>query len=311
MTVELIDGHAGSAHISGDDLGNFKAGLAGLDGCVLATDSKLAATLDSANSVTINTGAAIMPTSGRHVRVTAPESVTIESGTQGQNRNDLIVLRATTADDDATVETAALVVIKGTATTGTAADPDIQAGDLKLYRVSLSGISVATPVAQFSVLTPLDDIDTTVTYLGTTSVPKSRTVNGKSPAANVTLAAGDIKMSSGSTLQAAVQALQTFTGSDSGWKLSSVDGGSNNCRYRKIGKLVIVQLEFVKAGSSWTKKLTLPSGYRPAYAAYGALFYASTSAQNGGIRILADGQVQTYGSENSAYWCGAVVFFVD
>lgn len=170
MTVELIDGRAGKPHISGDDLGNFKAGFVGIEGYVLETENKLAATLESANKLTIDTGAAIMPTTGRHVRITSPETVTIQSGTQGQKRNDLVVLRTTTSSDNTTVETASIVVIKGTPTTGTPTDPSITNGDLKLYRLSLDGISVGNPVPLFNVLTPLATIGASVDQLN--SKPK-------------------------------------------------------------------------------------------------------------------------------------------
>lgn len=162
MTVELIDGRAGKPHISGDDLGNFKAGFVGIEGYVLETENKLAATLESANKLTINTGAAIMPTTGRHVRITSPETVTIQSGTQGQKRNDLVVLRTATSSDNTTVEAASIVVIKGTPTTGTPTDPSINNGDLKLYRLSLNGISANDPVPLFNVLTPLATLGASV-----------------------------------------------------------------------------------------------------------------------------------------------------
>ena len=162
MTVELIDGRAGKPHISGDDLGNFKAGFVGIEGYVLETENKLAATLESANKLTINTGAAIMPTTGRHVRITSPETVTIQSGTQGQKRNDLVVLRTATSSDNTTVETANIIVIKGTPTTGTPTDPSINNGDLKLYRLSLDGISAGNPVPLLNVLTPLATLGASV-----------------------------------------------------------------------------------------------------------------------------------------------------
>ena len=165
MTVELIDGRAGKPHISGDDLGNFKAGFVGVEGYVLETENKLAATLESANKLTIDTGAAIMPTTGRHVRITSPETVTIQSGTQGQKRNDLVVLRTVTSSDNTTVETASIVIIKGTPTTGTPTDPSITNGDLKLYRLSLDGISVGNPVPLFNVLTPLATLGASVDQL--------------------------------------------------------------------------------------------------------------------------------------------------
>lgn len=178
MTVELIDGRAGKPHISGDDLGNFKAGFVGIEGYVLETENKLAATLESADKLTINTGAAIMPTTGRHVRITSPETVTIQSGTQGQKRNDLVVLRTATSSDNTTVETANIIVIKGTPTTGTPTDPSINNGDLKLYRLSLDGISVENPVPLFNVLTPLATLGASVDWSSSGEWTVKKSSNG-------------------------------------------------------------------------------------------------------------------------------------
>ena len=157
MTIELVDGHANKPHISGDDLGDFKAGILGNDGYVFNRANKLAATLNGSNSVTIATGSGILPNSGRHFRVTAPETLTITSGTQGQNRNDLCVVRASTSDDGTTVENAQLLILRGTPTSGTASDPETQEGDLVLYRFQLTGVSVAEPIALFDIMVPYNE----------------------------------------------------------------------------------------------------------------------------------------------------------
>lgn len=157
MTIELVDGHGGKPHISGEDLGDFKAGILGNDGYVFNRANKLSATLNGSNSVTIATGSGILPNSGRHFRVTSPETLTITSGTQGQNRNDLCVVRASTSDDGTTVENAQLLILRGTPTSGTASDPKTQAGDLVLYRFQLTGVSVAAPIALFSVMVPYNE----------------------------------------------------------------------------------------------------------------------------------------------------------
>lgn len=162
MTIELVDGHANKPHISGDDLGDFKAGILGNDGYVFNRANKLAATLNGSNSVTIATGSGILPNSGRHFRVTAPETLTITSGTQGQNRNDLCVVRASTSDDGTTVENAQLLILRGTPTSGSASDPATQEGDLVLYRFQLTGVSVADPIALFSVMVPYNKFRTSI-----------------------------------------------------------------------------------------------------------------------------------------------------
>ena len=182
MTIELVDGHGGKPHISGEDLGDFKAGILGDAGYVFKRANMLAATLNGSNSITIATGSGIMPGSGRHFRVTAPETLTITSGTQGQNRNDLIVVRATTDSESTTVENAALVVLRGTPTSDTATDPEVQEGDLPLYRLQLTGVSVAEPIALFDVMVPYnefrDSISPSVLWSGTLNPGSSVTIDG-------------------------------------------------------------------------------------------------------------------------------------
>ncbi len=156
MTVELVDGRAGKPHIDGDDLGDFKLGFCG-GGYVLGTGDVLKATQPSANKVTVATGSAVMPLTGRHVRVTAPETVAVTSGTQGQKRRDLIVIRANTGEG---VESAELVCLRGTPVSyGTTEDPAVPEGDLALYRVALDGASVSEPEPVFKVLRSAADLE--------------------------------------------------------------------------------------------------------------------------------------------------------
>ena len=157
MTIELVDGHGGKPHISGDDLGDFKAGILGDAGYVFKRADMLAATLNGANSLTVNTGSGVLPVSGRHFRITAPETVTVTSGTQGQNRNDLVVIRPSTSNDGTTVENVSVVVLRGTPTDGDAVDPEKEDTDLALYRLQLTGISVAEPIALFDVMVPYNE----------------------------------------------------------------------------------------------------------------------------------------------------------
>ena len=167
MTIELVDGHGGKPHISGDDLGDFKAGILGDAGYVFKRADMLAATLNGANSLTVNTGSGVLPVSGRHFRITAPETVTVTSGTQGQNRNDLVVIRPSTSTDGTTVENASVVVLRGTPTDGDAVDPEKEDTDLALYRLQLTGISVADPIALFDVMVPYNEFRDSISQLKT------------------------------------------------------------------------------------------------------------------------------------------------
>lgn len=168
MASELITGFAGRPHVGSDDMGAFQAGILGTGSYVLQTGQQLKATVASANKVTIGTGDLVM--NGRHVRMATATDLTIQNGTQGQKRNDLIVCRYSKASDGK--ETATLTVVKGTATSGTPADPSYNktsildgasVSDMPLYRIPITNLSVGTPVQLFKVLTPLDTVGDSVT----------------------------------------------------------------------------------------------------------------------------------------------------
>ena len=161
--VELVTGHAGKAHATAEQAAGLNAGILGLDDYVLNVHDKLKITVVSANKVTIGTGELVMQ--GRHVSQGTPEDLIVSNGSQGQKRNDLIVCRY--AKDSQSVESAKLVVVRGTPTTGTPTDPAVNTTspldggttyDMPLYRIPLDGITIGTPVALFNVLKPMSDV---------------------------------------------------------------------------------------------------------------------------------------------------------
>lgn len=151
MAFEIVDGMTGTKHISSDDLAALNTATVGKADCVLKYGNDFALTMASANSATLGTGVGMV--GGKRFWNQAATSLTIQSGTQGQKRNDLVVARY--AKTSAGIESITPVVVKGTPTTGTPADPATTANDLKLWRVPLNGIAVGTPVKLFSPVTPL------------------------------------------------------------------------------------------------------------------------------------------------------------
>ena len=151
MAFEIVDGMTGTKHISSDDLAALNTATVGTADCVLKYGNDFALTMASANSATLGTG--VGRVGGKWFWNQAATSLTIQSGAQGQKRNDLVVARY--AKTSAGIESITPVVIKGTPTTGTPADPAVAANDLKLWRVPLNGITVGTPVKLFSPVTPL------------------------------------------------------------------------------------------------------------------------------------------------------------
>lgn len=168
--AELVTGHAGKAHATAEQAAGLNAGILGLDDYVLNVHDKFEITVVSANKVTIGTGELVMQ--GRHVSQGTPEDLIITNGSQGQKRNDLIVCRY--AKGSQSVESAKLVVVRGTPTTGTPTDPAVNTTspldggttyDMPLYRIPLDGITIGTPVPLFNVLKPMSDVWDSLTPL--------------------------------------------------------------------------------------------------------------------------------------------------
>lgn len=168
--AELVTGHAGKAHATAEQAAGLNAGILGLDDYVLNVHDKLKITVVSANKVTIGTGELVMQ--GRHVSQGTPEDLIVTNGSQGQKRNDLIVCRYTKGSQS--VESAELVVVRGTPTTGTPTDPALNTTspldggttyDMPLYRIPLDGITIGTPVPLFNVLRPMSDVWDSLTPL--------------------------------------------------------------------------------------------------------------------------------------------------
>lgn len=169
--VELVTGHAGKAHATAEQAAGLNAGILGLDDYVLNVHDKFELTVVSANKVTIGTGELVMQ--GRHVSQGTPEDLIITNGSQGQKRNDLIVCRY--AKGSQNIESAKLVVVRGTPTTGTPTDPALNTTspldggttyDMPLYRIPLDGITIGTPVALFNVLKPMSDVWDSLPHCG-------------------------------------------------------------------------------------------------------------------------------------------------
>ena len=164
MGCELVTGVGGHPHIDGDDIASLMTGLIGPDDCVLATGEGLPARMETSNTLSLGTGDLLMQ--GRHVRFASSSTVTVESGTPGMKRNDLLVCRYMKASDG--VETASLVVLKGAPTSGTPQDPAWEHGriiegatiaDMPLYRIPLDGITVQALQPVFTTMKPVNKAD--------------------------------------------------------------------------------------------------------------------------------------------------------
>lgn len=270
MTVELITGFAGTPHIGSDDVGAFNAGLVGPGDYALATGNQLKATMSNANTIAVQSGDAVL--NGRHVHLTGTTTATVQSGTQGQKRNDLAVLRYT-KNTTTGVETCSIVVLKGTPTTGTPADPAHNTGsildgvataDMPLYRIPLDGITVGTLVPLFNVLKPMKDVWDSLTQRVKT--------------------AWRVPYSSDNVLLARMGSLCIMTG---------------NVKFNKSG------------GNNYSKASeTLPAGYRPTQ---GNTMIGRFTYDGGQFNLLGQpsGEVTMLGNPGSAYACTSAAWFTN
>lgn len=152
MAFDGVFAFQGKDHITASQLGRIVEGVAGKGRYVLPTLNQMTAEMQTANKVRVGTGDLVMD--GRVVTNEAAVDLTVESGTSGYKRNDLVVCRYT-KNASTGVETFAAEVVKGTPTTGTAADPEVTEGDIStgsanavmpLWRIPLNGITPGAPV---------------------------------------------------------------------------------------------------------------------------------------------------------------------
>lgn len=156
MTIELVDGKAGTAHISSEDKAIIHQAKFSKSDVVFDWGDAFKCTMGSANRATIGTGCASIQ--GLDWHITAAESVTISNGSQGMKRNDIICAHyhRNASNGNENVE---LTALKGTPNATAAADPTIPSGKIlsgavdaymPLWRIPLDGITVGTPVRLFT-----------------------------------------------------------------------------------------------------------------------------------------------------------------
>lgn len=160
VDTTLVDGFADGPHITEKQIGIANQGTYGPDDYVLETGRQAEAQILTNNSIRIFD--AVYVIQGRRDVIAANDytDVSIDNGAQGMNRNDIIVRRYE-KDEGSEMESTSYAVIKGTPSSGTAADPDITEGDIrsgatlhemKLYRVKLEGLNIVAVEPLFKVL---------------------------------------------------------------------------------------------------------------------------------------------------------------
>ena len=156
MTIELVDGKAGVAHISSEDKAIIHQAKFSKSDVVFDWGDAFKCSMSSSNRATIGTGCASIQ--GLDWHITSAESVTISNGSRGMKRNDIICAHYNRNPKTGN-ELVELVVLEGSPNATAAADPAIPSGKIlfgavdaymPLWRIPLDGITVGTPVRLFT-----------------------------------------------------------------------------------------------------------------------------------------------------------------
>lgn len=156
MTIELVDGKAGTMHISSEDKAIIHQAKFSKSDVVFDWGDSFKCSMSSSNRATIGTGCASIQ--GLDWHITSAESVTISNGSQGMKRNDIICAHYH-RDSKTGNENVALTVLKGSPNATAAADPKVPSEKIlsgavdaymPLWRIPLDGITVGTPVRLFT-----------------------------------------------------------------------------------------------------------------------------------------------------------------
>ena len=199
--MNIIWGYQAGPHVTAQQLRNTYMGIFGSDTHILDVGSKMAATIVSATEVEIADGVLVAQGCTSCINYGQTESLTIQNGTQGMLRKDLIVAQYMKSTGFG-VESMSLAVKRGTPassspalpayTTGSIADGDTLV-EFPLYVVNLNGINITSVqrlVDVVSIKGGIDDLTDRVTAVET----DLRAVKRKAIIRTVSIPAGTTTM---------------------------------------------------------------------------------------------------------------------
>lgn len=160
IETTLMDGFADGPHVTEVQIGLANQAVIGPDDYVLEGGRESEAQVLTNNSIRIFD--AVYCIQGRRDVIPASgyTDVTIANGTQGMNRNDIIVRRYR-KNESSEIESTEYAVIKGTPNAGAAVDPEVTTGDIRsgatlhemaLYRVKITGLNITAVEPMFNIL---------------------------------------------------------------------------------------------------------------------------------------------------------------
>lgn len=273
--MKIITGYMDEPHVTQQEFRDFYTSIFGSSTHILDVGSKMAATVISANEVEIADGIMIGQGNTAEIPRGTSESMTIENGTQGQSRIDLIVARYT-RDSGTAIEDMELVVIKGTPAASSPAVPSYNEGtiasgdspvDFPLYRVNIDGISITS-------VTRLVDIAGITSSLTTVNNKIGNTAMGTT-ATTITGAIKELVNKIGAVAMGTTAT--TITGA-----IKEIRDAYQNTVNNQMFKTVVKIWDNVTIGADWYWQ-SIPdismTGYRP----IGIVGYTVYAASSGGV----------------------------
>lgn len=149
MALNLVTGYKGRDHITAEQWADFNRGIFG-EAAILPVGNKMAVSIQTANQITVKDGVAIFDGREVYIGYGESENITIQSGTQGMKRKDIVVVKYT-RNEETGVEEVAFEVINGLPSASNATDPVYQNTDIRtgvftaqkpFCRVRLNGTAI-------------------------------------------------------------------------------------------------------------------------------------------------------------------------
>lgn len=171
----LVDGYNGGvAHITADQIRDHNIAMYGDGDYVLPVGDKFAYEIVNNNTINLSSGMVVMNGARAVTGYGKTETLTIENGTSGYKRVDIIVAEYS-KDNETLVESVTVKVVKGTL--GSAySDPALVTGDIRagatkrqmaLYRVKVNGLSIEAVEKMWTAADPLNGITVPISKGGT------------------------------------------------------------------------------------------------------------------------------------------------
>lgn len=173
--MDIITGYTGTPHITAENDRDINIGIFGSKSYVLQTGTMLTAEISNNNEIKVRDGVIMHQGCAASIKKNTYDSVTINNGSQGMKRIDLIVARYE-KQPETNVESLTLKVLQGTPAETSPQVPahtegDIQAGDtvadMPLYEVEIDGLNITEIRKVFQTMEDLESVNGKITEQNT------------------------------------------------------------------------------------------------------------------------------------------------